>query len=425
MNGTTAVKNSVEEIFFLTDLLGAHAYFNDRKVGKLKDVIALDQGKVAEVTHFQIARPFGQAPLLVPFAKVRSFSPREIIVNNGDPGTYARELRPEEVPLRDYLIDKKVLDTEDREVEVVYDIRLVRTNGNLYVSDVDISRYGLLRQVGLRSLADYFYQRADEAQKRLIPWSYVQPLSPQLGALQGNVKLNVMKEELSEIHPADLADIVEKLDSGQRVTILEGLDTERASDTLEEIDPAVQRDIVFSLRKERVAQLIGEMTSGQAADILAVLPAAEKKAILGLLDPTKVAKIEEILRKHEINILNFTTSKFIKCPPDMTVQRARRKFREMARSMDVVMYFYVVNETDKLLGVIDIKELFMAEDDALLSSSMVENVISLNLESTMKEAADAFLRYGFRALPVTDKNDVILGVVPYRDVMNLKHRMLD
>lgn len=98
------------------------------------------------------------------------------------------------------------------------------------------------------------------------------------------------------------------------------------------------------------------MTSGQAADILAVLPATEKRAILGLLEPTKVAKIEEILQKHEINILDFTTSKFIKCPPDMTVQRARRKFREMARSMDVVMYFYIVNETGRLLGVIGIKE---------------------------------------------------------------------
>ncbi|MGB9073221.1 MAG: CBS domain-containing protein [Terriglobales bacterium] len=87
--------------------------------------------------------------------------------------------------------------------------------------------------------------------------------------------------------------------------------------------------------------------------------------------------------------------------------------------------FYVVNETDKLLGVIDIKELFMAEDDVVLSNLIAENVISLNPQSTMKQAADAFIRYGFRALPVTDENDIILGVVPYRDVMNLKHRMLD
>jgi len=56
---------------------------------------------------------------------------------------------------------------------------------------------------------------------------------------------------------------------------------------------------------------------------------------------------------------------------------------------------------------------------------MVENVISLKPESTMKQAADAFIRYGFRSLPVTDENEIILGVVPYRDVMNLKHRILD
>jgi len=91
----------------------------------------------------------------------------------------------------------------------------------------------------------------------------------------------------------------------------------------------------------------------------------------------------------------------------------------------VVMYFYVVDSNDKLLGVIDMKELFMAEDEDLLKNLMVEHVISLNPDSTMKQAADAFIRYGFRALPVSDANDIILGVVPYRDVMNLKHRMLD
>ena len=91
----------------------------------------------------------------------------------------------------------------------------------------------------------------------------------------------------------------------------------------------------------------------------------------------------------------------------------------------MVMYFYVVNEANKLLGVIDIREVFMAEDRSLLKDLMVESVISLNPDSTLKQAADMFLRYGFRALPVTDENETILGVVPYRDVMQLKHRILE
>ena len=89
------------------------------------------------------------------------------------------------------------------------------------------------------------------------------------------------------------------------------------------------------------------------------------------------------------------------------------------------MYFYIVDESGKLLGVLDIKELLVAEPASRLKDLMVENVISLKCDSTMKEAAAAFLRYGFRALPVVDDSDVLQGVVPYRDVMNLKHRMLD
>jgi len=418
-------RNSREEVFFLTELIGARAYWRDRKIGKLKDVVAVDRGKLGEVTHFQIARPFGEPALLVPLNLVRSLNQREIVVDIEDFAAYVRPLAADEILLKDYLLDKKVLDIEDREVEVVYDMRLVLTGDRVYVSDVDISRYGLLRRLGMKGLADHLYKRAAETKKQLIPWSYVEPLPEQLGALQGNVRLSILKEKLADIHPVDLADILEELDSAQRVTLLEDLDTERASDTLEEVDPAVQREIVFSLRKERVAQLIGEMTTGQAADILAVLPADQKKAILALLEPAQVAKIEEILEKHESNILNFTTSKFIRCRPEMTVKQARRKFREAARSMDVVMYFYIVDESNKLLGVIDMKQLFMAEDEELLKDLMVERVISLNPQSTMKQAADAFIRYGFRALPVADEDGIILGVVPYRDVMNLKHRMLD
>jgi magnesium transporter len=425
MSEAKTIRNFKEETFFLTQLLGARAYVGARKIGKLQDIVAVDQEKVAEATHFQIGRPFGEPSLLIPMEKVRSFSPREIIVNIQDPESFVRALAPEEVLLRDYLLDKKVLDIEGREVEVVYDMRLVLTGDKLYVVDVDISRYGLLLRVGLKGLANFMYRHGRGARKRLIPWSYVQPLSPQLGTLQGVIELNILKETLSEIHPVDLADILEELDSSQRVMVLEGLDTEHASDTLEEIDPAVQRDIVFSLRKERVAQLIDEMTPAQAADIVSVLPAAEKRAILKLLEPASVKKIEEIMDQHDTTILNFATSSFFKCPPDTTVARAHGMFREGAKSMDVVMYFYIVDGADKLIGVIDIKDVFAAQDHELLKDLMVENVISLNASGTMKEAADMFLRYGFRALPITDENDKILGAVPYRDVMGLKHRILD
>ena len=118
-----------------------------------------------------------------------------------------------------------------------------------------------------------------------------------------------------------------------------------------------------------------------------------------------VKKIADIIEKQDTNILNFTTAKFFKCGGDMTVEETVSQFRKTAQTMDVVMYFYIVDEADKLLGVIDIKELLMAEPPNLLKDLMVENVISLKTDCTMKEATNAFIRYGFRALPVTDENN--------------------
>jgi CBS domain-containing protein len=362
---------------------------------------------------------------LVPQQKVQSLGPREIILDIESPEGYVRELLPGEILLRDYLLDKKVLDIEGREVEVVYDIRLAVTGDKVYLSDVDISRSGLLRQLGLRALANHLSKRSGDPERNLIPWSYIQPLPPQLGALKGDLQLSILKERLAEIHPVDLADILEELDSAQRATILEGLDTEQASDTLEEVEPAVQRDIVRSLKKDRVAELIREMTPGQAADILSVLPAEDKKAILKLLDPSQVSKIEVILEEQDLNVISFASTRFFKFPPDITVEQAQLKCREMAKRIDVVMYLYIVDPADKLLGVADIKDLFMAEDQELLRELMVENVITLNPGSTMKEALDLFTRYNFKALPVVGVNDVILGAVPCRDVMNVRHRVLE
>ncbi len=425
MSETKTARNGVEKRYFLTELIGARAYLQGKKIGKLTDVIVVDQGKLAEVTHFEISRPFGDPALLIPQQKARSLGPREITIDIEDPQSYVRGLLPGEIPLRDYLLDKKVLDIEGREVEVVYDIRLAVTSDKVYVSDVDISRYGLLRQLGLRALANRLSKRSGDGEKNLIPWSYIQPLPPQLGALQGDLRLSILKERLAEIHPVDLADILEELDSSQRATIMEGLDTEHASDTLEEVEPAVQRDIVRSLRKDRVAELIREMTPGQAADILSVLPSDDKKAILRLLEPSQVTKIEKILEEQDLNIISFASTRFFKFPPEITVEEAQVKCREMAKRIDVVMYLYIVDPSDKLLGVADIKDLFMAGDNELLRDLMVDNVITLNPTSTMKEALNLFTRYNFKALPVVGVNNAILGAVPCRDVMNVRHRVLE
>ncbi len=112
---------------------------------------------------------------------------------------------PGMILLRDYILDKKVLDIEDTEVEVVYDVKMTASNDRLYVTDVDLSKYGLLRRMHLKLIGDLIYRPKDKANPQILSWAYIQPLPSEIDSFKGNVKLNILKERLRDIDPVDLA----------------------------------------------------------------------------------------------------------------------------------------------------------------------------------------------------------------------------
>ena len=407
--------NQVTMAFFLSEILGSTVYCGHKKVGHLSDVLIEEKaGSLPEVTHLCISRPFGDPRLYMPFDYVKVFDLHQVILDNVRLNEYERQPSDESIFLRDYVMDKKVIDISENEVEVVYDVKLALVNGRLLVTDADLSRYGLLRRMHLKWLANLLGRRIGS---ETLSWKYIQPLPTDLGTFKGRVKLNILRETLSEIPPVDLADILEELDPAQRVMIFEDLETEHASETLEEIDPSVQRSLVSSLRKEKVVALLNEMTPAQAADVLSILPHGETLDILALLDKEMVDKIRPTLNRQEETIQSLATGRFVRFSPHVKVGDAEDEYRFSARNKDVIMYIYVVDEADKLLGVVDLKELLQADNEVKLEDIMSTNIISLNLESTLREASDLFKRYGFRAIPLIDEaSGKILGVVTYRDV---------
>ena len=143
------------------------------------------------------------------------------------------------------------------------------------------------------------------------------------------------------------------------------------------------------------------------------------------LDPDNVKKIHAILDRQEETIVNYTTPEYITFPPETTAEQAISQYAKVAKGKDVIMYLYIIDITGHLLGVIDVKELLQADDTKTLGDIMVFDYISLSPDSTLKEAKEMFNRYDFRALPVTDDENRIVGVVPYRDVMNLTHHFIE
>jgi magnesium transporter len=411
----------IEQEFYLSEILGRRVFVKKKQIGRLSDLAIIETGKLPEVTQVIVSRSFGYASLTVPWDRVRLISNQEIVLDIGeDLAQFERAPQENLILLQDHILDKKILDLDDHEVEIVYDVKLAFQNDKLYAAEVDFSHYRALRRLGLRKLAKLLTNRNTEDR---VSWLYVQPLPQQLGSFAGNIKLKVPKAGLSEIHPVDLADILEELEGGQRVALFNALDSEQASDTLEEVEPRVQRELIRAIEKERAAALINEMTPAQAADILAILPRDQAGAILKLLDADKSSKVEHIIDEHDEQILLYGSPEIIRLQPTTPAAEVLDRYRELAKDKEVVMYVYVTDEAGALKGVVDIRDMVAAEPGQTLGDIMTEHVISLPKDATLREAALLFQRYHFRALPITDENDQLLGAVSSRDVRSLRPRL--
>ncbi len=426
MNGNPpGTKHQPEQAYYLSELLKTRVTLHGRRLGKLDDLVIVDRDKFAEVTHLCVSQSFGRPTVIVPWEHVKVFTGAEVVVDIPAIDPFTHPLPVSAVLLNDHILDKKVLDVEDRDVEIVYDVKLTLRNNRLFVIEVDLSRASLLRRIGMKWLANLLYGGNGRGKDQIVPWSYIEPLPESLGSFQGDLKLKVLKEQFAAIPPVDLADILEELGHEQRMAIFDELDTAHASDTLEELDPSVQRSLVASLTKDRVARLIDLMTPAQAADLLAVLPMADAQAILKLLNKENSTKIKSILEQQESEILSFAVSRYISLPPEMTIREARAEFKRRAMGKEHIGYLYVLDKEGRLLGTLDVRDLLMAEDDTQLQEVMIRRVISLTPENTLKEAHEMFARYNFRAIPILDDQDKMLGVLPDRDVVNLRHRYME
>jgi CBS domain-containing protein len=412
----------LEHEFFLSEILGRRVFAKTKRIGRLSDLAIIETGKLPEVTQVVVARPYGYPALTIPWDKVLLISNHEVVLDLADENLAQFERAPQEhlILLHDHILDKKIIDMDDHDVEVVYDVKLAFQGGKLYAAEVDYSRYRALRRLGLHKLAKLL---ADRNKQNRVSWLYVQPLPEQLGSFAGNIKLTVPKAQLKEIHPVDLADILEELEGGQRVALFNALDPEQASDALEEIEPRVQRQLIHAIEKERAAMLINEMSPAQAADILAILPRDEAGAILKLIDQDKSSKVEHIIGEHNEQILLYASPELIRLPATTAAAEVLDRYRELATGKNVVTYVYITDATGTLKGVVDLREIVAAEAGQTLGDIMTEHVIALPKDATLREAVMLFERYNFRALPITDEHDRLLGAVTSRDMRGLRPRL--
>ena len=405
------------EQHFLSALLGTSVTTAEGTIlGKTQDlVVDLDLAE-PEVMRLVFRKRFSAEKQAVPWRDVTEVGSKRISLRSDATEPVAMKTGASEILLREFLLDKQIVDTDGAKVERVNDLQFLRSNGRLLLVQVDVGLRGLLRRLGFeRSVVRFLEWFFDYTLKhRFISWSFAQPLAD-----PDRLKLQISQRRLASLHPADLADIIEDMDVHERAAVAESMNEEVLAEALEEMDPRVQVSIVSGLDEDKAADIIEEMPPDEAADLIADLPEDKVESIFREMDEEYAQKVRQLLVHEEDEAGGLMSTRFLALPPDSTIVDALAHIKQNAHKIDVIYYIYVVDKESKLLGVSSLKELLSTEIFTPLESIMTTRLITARIDDEAEDLADLFGKYGFRAIPVVDEENRIQGVIRFKALLEI------
>jgi CBS domain-containing protein len=399
---------------FVADILGK-AVLDPRgeEIGRVRDIAVEGGSRLPRAVGLFLEKK--KLSRYLPWEELSIFNKR-IISSRKTEGEI-----PEAVPSPEHLLigrdilDKQIVDINGAKVVRVNDVKLAEEGGSAYVTDVDVGMRGILRRLGIERRGGAFFEAIrNPLRPQLISWEYIQPLEPKLDRLI----LSVSREAVSDLHPADIAQIMSDLAPEERQEFFEKLDPETAAEALHELEPEVQADIIAEMDKEQAADIIEQMPPDEAADVIADLPTDKAQELLQLIEKEEAEDIHELLLHEDDTAGGLMTNEYLAYPPGITVGEALDRFKAEAREIEHVYYIYVVEE-EKLLGVVGLRELLTEDPGRTLAEVMHTKLKTARAEMGQGTVAELISKYNLLALPVVDGEDCLLGVVTVDDVVDL------
>ncbi|MGD0021098.1 MAG: CBS domain-containing protein [Smithellaceae bacterium] len=412
-----AINHEPQVFLFLSRILGKKIVGAEGKVlGRVYDLTAEFVEPYPAVTGLVFSPTLKKRFVILPWKYVIDLGEEVSVAINAVSELSTLSLQQGELLLKEDLLDKQVVDTDGAKIRRVNDLQFLKTSHGLHLVHVDVGFRGLIRRVGLIKPFDAMLQSLFDYKlpNQLISWKFVQPLhSPDL------LRLNITQNRLGQIHPADLADILEDLDIRQRGAVFKALDVETAAEALEETDPKVQVSLINDLNTAEASDIIEEMSLSEAADLLGDLPKAKAEGILKEMEKEIADDVKELLTHPEREAGGMMTTSYLSFRPSTTVREALEKFRREAEDIDLVYYVYVTDEEDVLLGVISLRDLILADSDKRLEEIMDDRVISVKLDDKDDTIAENFAKYAVTAIPVVDENDRMQGTILFKNLLDV------
>jgi Mg/Co/Ni transporter MgtE len=236
---------------------------------------------------------------------------------------------------------------------------------------------------------------------------------------QRRVRLNISNKLLEDMHPADLADIVENLGHEDRAALFNTMDNEVAAELLSEVQPGMQTRIIESLNAEKAADILEEMEPSEAADLLHELEQEQSEQILEEMQPEEKEEVEELLEFGDDTAGGLMDPGFLSLPETATVADGMAELRKNAEVLEDLHSIFVVDEKDRLRYAVPLAKLFFASGDTPLKELASEPLLCVHSQEKQDRVAEMFDKYNLLSLPVVDDNQTLIGVITVDDVVAL------
>jgi magnesium transporter len=395
-------------------------------IGRIVDAIATLEGRLPSVRAL-IARIEGKE-LFLPYADIdfdedpagptgSGHIQGDIRLRRRLDQISAYQPQNDDLRLRRDVLDKQIVDVQDYRVVRVSDVRLAECGNHYCVVGVDASLRATLRRLGTVSrpieAAARFIRRP--LRSNLIAWDDVQTLEP--GSAGGRIRLKVSHDKIAQLHPADIADIVEQLSPQQGAEVIEALDTETAAETIAEAEPETQVSIMQQLNDQTATEIITEMEPDDAADLLDDLPDAFSDELLEHMGQEEAEDVKELMAYDEDTAGGLMTTELVAISAHLTCEDTINRLRQLAPKAETIYYVYVVDAEERLVGVLSLRDLVISAPARVVGDVMVKNVIHVYVEDHADQVAQIIGRYNLLAVPVVSEEEKLLGIITVDDSM--------
>ena len=228
-----------------------------------------------------------------------------------------------------------------------------------------------------------------------------------------------LRELLSDMNPADIAQILEEVPEKELPVIFRILPKELAAEVFVEMDSEMQQLLIEAFSDTELREVMDELFMDDTVDIIDEMPATVAKRILRQTDAKTRKMINQLLAYPDDSAGSIMTTEYVDLKKNMTVDEAFDRIREVGLDTETIYTCYVIDRGRHLLGIVTVKDLLLNPKTCVLSDIMDENIIFANTLDDKEEVAGQFEKYDLMALPVVDKENRLVGIVTVDDAIDV------